>query len=92
MPTYQTPSVTVELQREGEGRYRAYILAPSGGRIYVGQVLGGGRVWSAELVGSRITRRSNSRPTLARSIADWAVQQSGLVAAGAANRPQNRAG
>lgn len=88
MPTYETTSGTIEFQREGTGRYRAYLLRTGPGRVYLGQVLGGNRVWTAELVGRRVPMRADSRPSLARLISAWAAEQSGVQ--GASGAPSNR--
>lgn len=88
MPTYETTSGTIEFQREGTGRYRAYLLRTGPGRVYLGQILGGNRVWTAELVGRRVPMRTDSRPSLACLIAAWAAEQSGVQ--GASGAPANR--
>lgn len=94
MPTYETTRGTIEFHREGTGRYRAYLLRSGPGRIYLGEVLGGNRVWTAELVRRRVPMRADSRPGLARMVAAWAAEQFGDQGAPGAlsNRGQKAAG
>lgn len=71
----------VLLEREGVGRYQAYVVpVPGAARLRVGTVLGGGRLWVAELSGRSVPLRANSRPRLAVSIAQWASAQPGVKA------------
>lgn len=71
----------VLLEREGAGRYVAYVVpVPGAARIRVGIVLGGGRLWIAELIGRPVAIRAPSRPRLAAAIAQWAQGQAGVKA------------
>lgn len=80
MPAYDTRHGRILLEREGQGRYDAFIV-PSGqvARLRLGVVLGGGRLWQAELVGRRVPVRASTRPALAKAIAEWAVTQPGVA-------------
>lgn len=76
MPAYETRHGRILFEREGEGRYDAFIV-PRGHapRVRLGVVLGGGRLWQGELIGRRVPLRASTRPALAKAIADWAITQ-----------------
>lgn len=80
MPAYDTRHGRIQLEREGDGRFEAFIV-PSGqpARLRIGLVLGGGRLWQAELVGRSVPIRASTRRALARAMAEWAAAQPGFA-------------
>lgn len=82
MPAYDTRHGRVLFEREGEGRYDAFFVPHAQpARLRLGVVLGGGRLWQAELIGRRVPLRASTRPALAKAIAEWAVTQPGACRA-----------
>lgn len=69
--------ISVELDREGQGRYTAYVSRPSKGRMRIGTVLGGNRNWTAEPIGRANPLRGTTRVGVARSLAEWSLTQPG---------------
>lgn len=78
------PGLEVQLEREGAGRFVAYLCRKEKGRMRIGMVLGGFRTWTAEPAGKAPPRRGTSAVAVARDLAAWALTQPGgkaLVAA-----------
>lgn len=82
MPAYETRHGRILFEREGEGRYDAFIV-PRGhaARVRLGVVLGGGRLWQGQLIGRRVPLRAATRPALAKAIGEWAITQPALASA-----------
>lgn len=68
----------VDLRREGDGRFHAYLFSPGWGAVFVGVVLGASRRWSVEPSRSRPAFVAHSRVAAARQLAalefEWREQ------------------
>jgi len=69
--------ITAQLEKEGEGRYTAYLARPGKGRVRIGTVMGGRGVWAAEAIPSTLTYRDTQRNRVTRRLAEWALTQPG---------------
>lgn len=69
--------IKVLLEKEGEGRYTAFLARPGKGRVRVGLVLGGKRNWTGEPVGKSPPVRGLTREAVARTLGNWGLVQPG---------------